>query len=648
MISLFRQVFPLVLILGFSATIRADNDNIRPLAQPTPAVSGVCQQDATAQPPVFADDRYIELDQIQPGMHGYGLTVFRGTEVERFDVEVVSVMRNYDPSHPNRDAILVRCRDERFDLARGVQGVSGSPVYFDNKIAGAMAFGWSFSEEPLYGVTPIREMLETSRQRKTIDNPARKSSTSGILPRQTYNNLMRRELLSPPEVELLLAQSGLTRTARHHAYANGSSLSALPMPIMVGSFNAAALEQTHKYLPGLALQQGWGSGTGSISQQAGVELKPGSTVTIPLVMGDMNVFALGTATEVIGDKVYMFGHGWNEEGAAHWPMGTGFIHTFVSRKDISFKLGQFLQVVGAIRADEVAGLYGQVGASADLVPMRVKINWAETADSQTFDVQIAQDERADPILATLVLIKTMLQRGSLPRKHTIDYRLNIEFDQLEPIVFENTSSTHELRDIVADTFFPIGLVLNNPWLPIKLTRLEAQVTIKPKDSICLIKSARLAQRTFAPSETVKVQLVLETLRGPEQIVELSLKLPSQIEEGNYNIAVGAYQNYQQQLRAAGPHRYQAFDAADVRRILQERLTIKRNRIYITLVLPEEGLAIEGRELPDLPGSRAMLLTDKSRQMTTHRFRPLIANSITTDYEVLGKTTFDIEVKKYPQ
>ena len=106
-------------------------------------------------------DRYIDISKIHTGMRGDGLTVFQGTQVERFDVEVVSVMKNY---MPKRNAILIRCLDERFIKSRGVEGVSGSPVYFEGKLAGAMAFGWSFSEEPLYGVTPIDEMLAVRRE----------------------------------------------------------------------------------------------------------------------------------------------------------------------------------------------------------------------------------------------------------------------------------------------------------------------------------------------------------------------------------------------------------------------------------------------------------------------------------------------------
>ena len=107
---------------------------------------------------------HIDVDQLKPGMQGYGLTVFQGIEPERFELEIVSILHTFDVK---RKAILIRCLDERFTLAKVVAGVSGSPVFFNDKLAGAMAFAWAYNEEPLYGVTPIREMLDVGRSKLT-------------------------------------------------------------------------------------------------------------------------------------------------------------------------------------------------------------------------------------------------------------------------------------------------------------------------------------------------------------------------------------------------------------------------------------------------------------------------------------------------
>ena len=127
-------------------------------------------------------------------MKGYGLTVFNGIHPERFDLEIVSILHTFDVK---RKAILIRCLDDRFTLAKGVAGVSGSPVFFNDKLAGAMAFAWTFNEEPLYGVTPIREMLDVSRS--MLPRSEQKNSGpngAALFDRSIYQNLMADELLS--------------------------------------------------------------------------------------------------------------------------------------------------------------------------------------------------------------------------------------------------------------------------------------------------------------------------------------------------------------------------------------------------------------------------------------------------------------------
>jgi hypothetical protein len=611
----------------------------------TLAEDSICSAENQIEPPVtectalFDRDRYIDIDEIQPGMRGYGLTVFFGTEPDKFEVEVVSVMRNIEPK---RNAILIRCHDERFDLAKGVQGVSGSPVFFQGRMAGAMAFGWAYGEEPLYGVTPIKEMLDIQSAGKGSASSGENMSGGVVtFDRTIYKDLMAEVLLDQEDLNRMARQAGLA--GRSESAGASMGLTALPMPIMVGGSSSRALCVMQEQIPSLSLLTGVPSSGGETGKE--VTLQPGSTVTIPLIMGDMNGAVLGTVTEVVDGKVYGFGHAWNGTGSSLWPMASGYIHTFVNRSNMSFKLGDATQIIGAIQADEAAGIFGRVGADIQTIPIHVSVHWAATEQRENFEVRIAQDNQADPVLATLVAINSVLQKGDLPREHTLTYKLKMEFDRTEPFVFENISSDNHVQDIVSDMLNPLGLLLNNPWNKVKLTQLEMEATVYDRISQGAIRSAQLSQLMYRPGQSVQARIIVEPVRG--ELVEYApdVKLPDDLPDGMYQVVIGSDQSHQQQLRAAQPQRYMAFNAEDVQRILQERLSIRRDKLYMSIILPDSGIAIENTSLPSLPESKAMVLMDKSRFALTRRFQALASDSVDTNYVISGNLNFIIQVQK---
>ncbi|MCK4628696.1 MAG: hypothetical protein KAT56_06805, partial [Sedimentisphaerales bacterium] len=376
-----------------------------------------------------------------------------------------------------------------------------------------------------------------------------------------------------------------------------------------------------------------------------IELEPGGTLTIPQIVGDFNFAILGTVTEVVGDRVYGFGHSWNANGATSWPMGTGYVHTFVNLKTMSFKLGQMVEVVGVIQADEAAAVYGRVGKKPPMVPAAIEVEWPYLDRRENFEVKIAQNQRSDPFLATVAGINAILYRGGLPWDHTIRYRIEMRFEGIPSLSFSNISSQSDVFDIIDDLLGPLGLILNNPWKEVKLTGMEMKAAISDEACVARIKSAQLNQRIFQPGQTVIATLVLQPLRRPTFGVQVCLLLPSDLPPGKYKINIGSDLNYRRVLQDAQPHRYVAYDTDDIQRILQERLSLGRNGLYMTMLLPQKGLAIEQDELPYLPGSRSMLLNDKSRKTATTQFRPLLSSKIDTDYVIVGKQLFDIEVRE---
>ncbi len=587
----------------------------------------------------FDTDSYIDTDQLERGMVGYGLTVFKGTEIEKFDVELVSVLRNYKPG---RNAFLIRCKDPRFDLAKGVQGVSGSPVFFKGKLAGAMAFGWAFGEEPLYGCTSIRSMLKTQEIEKT-DKTVASAGDSGRFhfSPEVYTNMMRDKLLDSKQLGLLCQGVGFAGGSQDEL-GRGACL---PVAVTLNGFNSSAVKHLGEQFPDFKFQAGLPSGGGAKVSGAAVKLQRGSAVVVPLITGDMSAAVLGTVTEVVGDQVFAFGHPWNSNGRVDWPMGTGYVHTIVSSKNMSFKLGTLIDIVGTLKVDEGPAVYGRVGASPVMAGMTVNVFRPLISERRQFKMKVARDEQITPSLVSMVLSGAVLHRGDMPNKSHLDYEVVMRFTDKSEMRFKNTSGSRPLNEMIMDVMSGVGIVIGNPWQEVQLADIEVNVTIHDNDISAQIISTHLEQRIFKPGQVVKGKVKLMTYRDKEVDVDFSLALSGDLPDGKYEVNVGSYDKYRMELGRLQKHRFSVYKYDQLVNILEERYQIGRKNIYITMALPRVSLAIEGKLLEALPASKAMLITDRSRKMATTKYQKLNTKIVPIDYISMSNASFVIEVRR---
>ncbi|MCF7957491.1 MAG: hypothetical protein K9M57_03475 [Phycisphaerae bacterium] len=601
---------------------------------------GVCNVSASEGVLIpFDTDRYIDTDQLQRGMTGYGMTVFKGTDIEKFDVVLVSVIRNH---RPGQDAFLIRCKDPRFDLAKGVQGVSGSPVFFNGKLAGAMSFGWAFGEEPLYGCTSIRSMLQIQQIERpdTVDSSLA-SRGRFHFPAEIYTRLMRDNLLDSKQLSQLATSSHMATDKS----GDSGSVIPLPMALTLNGVNRSTVRHLHQMIPDFNFQAGLPGGRADEQVSPAIKLQRGSAIVVPLITGDMDGAVMGTVTEVIGDQVYAFGHPWNSNGRVNWPMGTGYIHTIVSSKNMSFKLGTLIDIVGTLKADEGTAVFGRVGKVPTMSDITVHVNRPLISQRRQFKVQIARNERLTPNLIAMALSGTVLYRGDMPDESHLDYEVAMRFTDDSTLRFKNASTNSPLTEMIMDIMPAVGLVLNNPWHEIQLAEMDVNVTIHDKDITAQILSTRLNQRIFKPGEMLEGKVTLMTYRDPKVDVDFSLPIPGDMPEGVYAVHVGSYDDYRSQLARLQPHRFSAYKYEQLINILQERLRIHRKKLYVTMAIPRVSLAIEGEPLEALPASKAMMLTDKSRKIVTTKYQELNTRMVPMDYITTSNATFNIEVRR---
>ncbi len=581
---------------------------------------------------------YIGVEELQTGMKGYGLTVFHGTQPERFEVELVSVMRNYNAG---RDAFIVRCLDKRFDVARGVQGCSGSPVYFEGRLAGAMAFGWSYGIEPLYGVTPIAQMLEV--QGAAIKGAGDTgSSRRALLERSDYTELMTGELFSQEQVNAWMSRSMFSRRSD----SDQTEAKMLTPLLLVNGIDGRTFEELQSWMGPLRVEAVAGGGAGKDAADAPkAQLIPGATVTSPLITGDINGAVLGTVTEVVGEKIYAFGHAWNGEGPVTWPLATGYIHTFISRTSMSFKLGDALEIVGTLQADEATAVYGTIGEAPAMIPVTVEVQWPYRNDTRRFEMEIACDELETPSLAAMVLTGALNQKGGMPRFHHVRYEGELCFKGFAPLHFEGVDTNNGARGLSRDMFSIIGYMMGNPWRSVNLESMSVKAFIDEGDTQAALRDVQLNRTTFAPGETIEAIVRMEPLRDEIQTAQLSLTLPEDLPDGVYPLVVTTSEGYRNLLSRAQTYKYRAESVEDVYRILSERLTYRNDGLYLCMVQPRQGMSLRTEGFMHLPSSRAMLLTDKRREIPTASISRLLTSQAQLSYIPTGQSEFEIEVKR---
>ncbi|MHC4737734.1 MAG: SpoIVB peptidase S55 domain-containing protein [Planctomycetota bacterium] len=571
--------------------------------------------------------KYITIDQIQPGMEAYCLTCFKGTEIEKFGLEVLDVVRDISPG---KNAILVQGTDERFIHAGPVSGCSGSPVYIDGRLAGAMAFGWTYSKDPLYGVTPIEEMLQVGK---------------GDYSEQTAQQMGFAFDYSAPidfaEIDKEIKNSLLSGKKN---FLNGTS--PLPCPLIVSGLPRGVCEQLNSVVEPFGLMAVAGLSSGSDSFQAeDVQLTPGASLAIPLLTGDITMTTIGTVTEVIGDKVYGFGHSFLGYGAVDLPMATAKVHTVVSSIVRSFKYASPLKTVGALITDESSAILGQLGAEARMIPLTIKVDRYNDTEKRLYNCRVVDNRLLTVTIVRAAVTGAALMLGDLPPDHTIEYKVAVEIEDAEPITFENVSTNLKVRELVTESISSVALIMNNPYRIVAVKSMDFDIRILPKDVISHIWSVDLSDLKVKAGQAIDISVILESVLAGKKKYRYNLEIPHDLTPGKYELIVSGVYGYQDFLRKAARYKFVYYNLPTLVESLNNLLHISRDKLYCILVLPSGGVAIAKAQLPDLPPTKALVLEDAKRTLKPKPYSHWLEKSFQTNTIVVDKQTMHIIVEK---
>jgi hypothetical protein len=576
--------------------------------------------------------RYIGIDEIKAGMKGYCLSCFKGTEVEKFDLEVISIVRNMNPG---RDAIIVKSSDERFIHAGLIGGVSGSPVYIEGRLAGAMSFGWSDSKDPVYGVTPIVDMINAGKD--------------GDLQNTEVENTSIFDFSKPLN---LLETSKIIQGIVEQKKGSESAIRQLPCTIVTSGLPESAVIELQSLFDSRGFVTVAASAGGSLttqdssaqSQEGKVsKLSAGSPLIIPMVIGDIIIAVTGTVTEVDGDKVYGFGHGFLGYGPVDLPMATGEVHTIIAGNVRSFKLATPLEIVGKVTVDEARAIIGKIGAKAYMFPMSVKIDRYNDTQPRQLRCQVAYNRLYTPMLAGLVIVGAAGYLGDFPPDNTIEYKVFIKTKQTEPIVFGNTATGSGVGSVVNETLSSIALFMNNPFERIEVESIDIEISIKPRNISAHIWSVEASDTKLKAGQKTRLDVVLETVLEPKKRYSFELTIPENLKPGNYEVIVCGTEQYVSLLNQLAPQRFVVQNSQTLIDALKMVLSFERDNLYCILLLPPSGIVLEKSELADLPATRALVLSDPKRTLVVQPLKNWQEQKIKTGTIVVDRKNLQINV-----
>ena len=576
---------------------------------------------------VWDAGRYIALDEIRAGMEGYCLTEYGPAGVERFALEVVDVVRDIEPG---RDAVLVRGLDERFVHTGPVAGCSGSPVYIDGRLAGALAFAWTLSKDPLYGATPIAEMLLVGAG----------GSGKGV----------GEAVAGGLEVLDWRQPIDLRRLARGRVDADGPGmagrgLSRLVVPVMACGLSEAGCRELEAALRPFGMAVMGGSGAQAQAAGASARFKPGSCLMVPLVSGGISISVQGTVTEVVGDTVYGFGHGFLGYGEVDLPIATGRVHTVVSNLERSFKLAGVGRTIGALHQDAASAVVGRMGVEAGTFPLTITVDRFNDVGPRRYECHVARNRTLTASVVRAAVSGAALRMGDLPPEHSIAYRAAIALEGDRHVRFANVSTGTALSEAMAEVGGIIEMVMNNPYELLDVESVEFEVTATPRTMVSRIWSVEVADTQVRAGQQVPVEVIVESVLGGKRLHRFEIAVPQTLKPGKYGLLVcGAY-GYEDFLRKNAPHRLVAQSIEGLMTALNDLLNIERSRLYCILMLPAGGVTVETQELPDLPATKALVMQSPGRTLTMLPYQQWVQDSRDIDAVVMDKSVVEITVEK---
>ena len=581
----------------------------------------------------------MPVDEVVVGMRGIGLTVFEGTTRSEFSVEIIGVLEN--SIGPRRNLILARLEGGPLAETGVIQGMSGSPVYVDGRLLGAVSYTMgSFPKDTIAGITPIAEML-----RNDSGPPSR---VARAVPRltlplasDTLTSLFPNQLTRPDPFAVRPGDVSAIGLSADTAAALGVQLRPIATPLVMTGFTADVIDHIAPVFrpAGMVAMVG---GTVAQSMPDG-PLQPGDAIGVSLIRGDLSMAATGTVTLVDDGRVHAFGHPFYGLGVARFPMTRAYVHTVLSSQAISSKIAAVGEVIGTIDQDRSTGISGSLGPGPRVVPLHVSLNAPDRNRVDTFDFEIVEDEFFTPLLAYNAMLNLLFTHSRELGAATYVVRGRAELAGHPAAIFEEAFSGGSATVLAALYLSgPLTALVSNGFEPVTIESIDVSITAHDDVRIAELERVWLDDPRPRPGHTVPLRIAVRTHRGDEITRTLMVDLPATA-RGRLQILVADGMTLARRERQESG---QGLQATDLNQVIDALNTARRNnRLYVQLLRPDAGAVVNGRRLASLPQSVLDVLSaDRSSGSFTPLRNAIVREwSIPLDHVVSGSRVLTIDL-----
>lgn len=542
------------------------------------AAGGVARAAAPAVP-------VMPLSEVRPGQEAVVRTVFAGDSIESFEARIVGVLPG---GRAGGDVILARATAPRVVASGVAQGMSGSPVYVDGRLVGALSSGWSFSKEPIFGITPIAEMLEVL-DRPESERPDGTSGPVGVDPLRA----------APRFREYSWSDEGPPPPAAEPPVP--ARPGTLALPLAAGGVHPDALPLVRDLFAASGFNVVPGGRSRDTARPA--PLVPGSPVAVDVLRGDLNFSAIGTVTYVDGDRVLIFGHPFFQSGEVRMPLSTARIVAILPSLASSFKLGVPGTPVGVATQDRRAAVAGRLGESPALMPFRVEVTAG--GRRQSFAFECIEDRSLLPQLVGAAAMNSLLESGGSGAQQSLRWTLVLWSGGRELRLSDVVAGEAPVAEMLGAVSAPLRFLAGNPYERCRFDSLRIAIEATPGREQWTLRGARTGAAAARPGGTLRVAAELERWRGERRTVTLEVPVPEELPNGRYTLWLGGGAEFDRAAASRLPWRYRPVSLADA---WQRLGSLRRSdRVYSALWARAPEVTSDGEDYPELPTSALAVL-----------------------------------------
>ena len=602
------------------------------------SAAGLGAQVGGAAPSISAAPLVFPLSEVHRGLHGVAYTVFEGTQPEAMNVEILGVLKN--ALGPGQDMILARLQGSKPEYTGVVAGMSGSPVYIDGKLLGALSYRiGQFSKEPIAGITPIAEMLDVSRH-------------TAPLARAKLRRTATPDADTSAETSANAAANPGTFAPTTVA-AGDSEIHPIDTPLVFSGFSPEAVRLFGDRFRALGLMPVAGLGgatTGSpepglSGQNPPGPLLPGSAVSALLVKGDLEIAATCTVTLVNPSQVLACGHPITQFGSVSMPMANAEVVATLASPLNSFKIVNTGGIIGAFTDDRASAIRGVLGESAQMIPVSIHLH--DGGKERILHIQVIDNPDITPAAVMVSLYQSLMQTNNYGAELTYSVRGTVAIEgypvlKLETLVAPTEQLPSALRAAltVGQRF---GQIYGSAARLRNIQAVDLEVNTLPGRRSIELEKAQVTEPWAHAGDTVTIEATLRPFRGESKNLRIPIHLPETVGSGPLRILLSDGATLDRLTSE-----YPGIDApSDLSGTIHQLNSAHADdRLYVTLLLPNAQAVIDGRTLPSIPISMANVLEPlrANRGMSLHGESVVPVTSIPVDAMLSGQQVISLDIQ----